>query len=535
MPAALTQSEYKKLLKAAYGDTVFVIGKVAGAGKKILHGCAKCGNEWEVAPTALVSRKRKGVPVLKCGCPLCGKEQNRISNTGKAGTTTLSEEEWRIRLADKPTNVPQPKIELLSEYKTGNTVCDFKCTSCSVEFSTTPLLLVQRVYNCECANPNLQKNIQLSKSERAFIKRLYTKASMNIFQICTLTGYSESFIRRLGSADGWIRKERNVFKRDRKHRQLRLQQRDSLEKKLYTHNARRLTQIIYNRYVDILDPDRLKGKGFELDHMMSISDAYCKSSKGPISLRVVCHPANLQMLTLKANRNKASTSEGVSTLKQRMVEFESTYGPVDFPSEFKYDYRLTPKLDTEDGLTVLGFDPGTVNFGVAVSKIFGCDSIERINVLETAMLGNPLTDIVADMQSQYASFSAEIRSYIDTYDPDVIVIERFASRGLKGKTIELVGFMIGAIIAIASSYNEKGKHIIIRPVMPASWKNQVNRASDLDYLYKGFKTKKVVAHKVDAALMSLYAFPSKENPYLFLTKPSKRKQWIKSMLDAAKL
>ena len=195
----------------------------------------------------------------------------------------------------------------------------------------------------------------------------------------------------------------------------------------------------------------------------------------------------------------------------------------------------TTNISKEEGLRVLGFDPGTVNFGVAASTVYGTDSIERISVSEITMLENPMTDIAPDMYEQYAAFAAEIRSYIDTYDPHVIVVERFASRGLKGKTIELVGYMIGAIIAVVESYREKGKHIVLRPVMPASWKNQVNRVHDLDYLYKGFKTKKVVPHVVDAALMSLYAFPAKENPYLFLTNSAKRKQWIKSMLLASKL
>lgn len=535
MPTPITHKEYKHLLKAAYGDSIRVISKIQGSVKPAKHECLKCGNVWETSPATLVSRKRAGTPLLKCGCPACGKAAGIKANTGKQGTTTVSEEEWLTRMADKKSKTLQPEIKLLSKYKTGNTKSDFQCKDCGAKFSTTPLLLVQRVFNCECANPRLRKNLSISKAERKYIKYMYRKLKFNWFQISKITGYAESTLRHLAETKGWIESEPNVFKRDRKHRLLRLQQRDTCDKKSYTHNARRLTQIIYDRYATILDHKSNKGNGWELDHMLSLSDAYVKSSKGPINLKVVCHPANLQMLTSKENKRKGSSSVGVSTLSQRIAEFEAKYGVVDFPEQFRYNYRLSPISNSEEGLRVLGFDPGTVNFGVAASTVYGTDSIERISVSEITMLENPMTDIAPDMYEQYAAFAAEIRSYIDTYDPHVIVVERFASRGLKGKTIELVGYMIGAIIAVVESYREKGKHIVLRPVMPASWKNQVNRVHDLDYLYKGFKTKKVVPHVVDAALMSLYAFPAKENPYLFLTNSAKRKQWIKNMLIASKL
>lgn len=535
MPAALTQKEYKKLIKAAYGDTIKVLGTIQGVNVPVKHKCTVCDFKWDTNPMTLVSRKRMGIKLLKCGCPNCGKQANISSNTGKSGTTTISEKEWNIRLADKKSEIVQPKIKLISTYKTGNTKSDFKCMNCNSEFSTTPLLLLARVYNCDCANPRLRKNFTFSKSEVKYIKHLYKKLKFNWYQISILTGYSESVLRHHATELGWIETKTNVFKRDRKHRLLRLQQRDTIEKKAYIVNARRLTQIIYNQYQHILDPEKLKGSGWELDHMLSINDAFCKSSKGPINLKIVCHPANLQLLTTKSNRKKGSSSTGVATLTQRIAEFDAIHGAVEFPEQLRYDYRLTPISKNEQGLRVLGFDPGTVNFGVAFSKVLGSDSIEHIEVSELAMLENPMTEITYDMYEQYAAFSAEIRSYIDTYDPDVIVIERFASRGLKGKTIELVGFMIGGIIAIVESYRAKGKHIVIRPVMPASWKNQVNRVFDLDYLYKGFKTKKVVPHVVDAALMSLYAFPSIENPYKFLENNIKRKQWITSMLNCQKL
>lgn len=534
MPKPLTNKEYRELVALAYDGKIKPLEKYAGSTTKIEHKCCVCFNVWEVAPTALVSRKQKGVPLLKVGCPLCGKAENIKSNTGKSGTTTLSEDDWLDRLHRKSKKEDQPKIKIVGKYKHGNADTKFKCLSCLSTFNTTPLLLLQRKHLCSCYNKRLRKNNVIDKKLGKTLRFLYKELNFNLFQLSKFSGLSETHIREYASTKGWINKEVNAFKTDRNHRTMLLEAEDSNDKRAYIKNARRLTSIILNKYKHIIDPDAKLDSGYELDHMLSLHDAFTKSKKGPIDLKIVCHPANLNVITAERNRTKGSTSEGVSTLKDRIAEFDKKHGFVKFPKHFRYDYRK-PDLDLSkvDGLRVLGFDPGTANFGVSASTLYGTDSIRCVEVHESSMIENPVVDFTEDMYEQYTKFTREIRSYINTYKPHIIVVERFASRGLKGKTIELVSLMIGAILATAYACKDEGDFILVKPVMPASWKNQVNRIYSIQELYDTFKSHKVVAHKVDAALMSMYLFPSKQNPYSFLANKTKREKWINEVINSA--
>ena len=403
---------------------------------------------------------------------------------------------------------------------------DVECLSCGKKSSTTPKALLRKKFLCTCVNPRDCSSVSSKESKR--LSYLYSKAFLNFHQLSILTGYSTALLRAVANRDSWVEEESNVFKTNRYARRQRFIHREyEIHKKAYNRQARKITQMVYNRYKSIIDPKGLRGPEFSLDHMLSIHQAY---ALGPADLRFVCHPANLQILDARSNLEKRTSSVGVDTLKSRIRDFEKKHGKVKFSSEYKYRFKEdAEELKPEEGLRVLGFDPGTSNFGCFAGLITGTDDIQYFESLESAMLVNPLCDMPTAVKD-VPRFLGEIRSYIDTYRPHAIVIERFMTRGIKGPTIELVNMMIGALVTLVDTYREEGKHIYIKIVTAASWKNQVNRIFPLESIYKACKKRGLADHQVDAALMSMYAYPSKGNPYAFLSNRDSRISFVKSLV-----
>lgn len=77
--------------------------------------------------------------------------------------------------------------------------------------------------------------------------------------------------------------------------------------------------------------------------------------------------------------------------------------------------------------------------------------------------------------------------------------ERFQPRGIsRGNTTELIGMMYGAILAAK---------LPIQLILPATWKNQVNRQFDLKAMYyskKGNTPYLGEPHELDATLIAMY-------------------------------
>jgi len=281
---------------------------------------------------------------------------------------------------------------------------------------------------------------------------------------------------------------------------------------VYKHCTRVVTNNIYKIYKDILDPKGIRSWDYQLDHCLSVIDGYRKYT-APLSLGILCHPANLKLVTRATNARKQHRSSVTLTqLKKRIRAFEDKHGKVEFPSHLQLDFVNKTGISTSvpEGLRVLGFDPGSKNFGVFGGILYGGKTLHRVSLLETSLLRNAITTFNDDeFAEQVAKFKNEIRMLVLRVKPRVIFIERFQSRGLKGLTVELVSFMIGLIVGMCHELTEELGHAVVTHLRIASqWKNAVNRQFSLDSLYA--QLPKAIHHRLDACLIALSAFPDKD-------------------------
>lgn len=163
-------------------------------------------------------------------------------------------------------------------------------------------------------------------------------------------------------------------------------------------------------------------------------------------------------------------------------------------------------------LTILGLDPGTKNFGASVVRVtFGDRWVYEI--LYSGVLIYPMHSLVGDDAGQHAElFRTEIDTFVTKFNVDMIVAERFQARGLRGKTIELVSFMLGVLEA---TYLDK----IVLFITAATWKNRWNAltGNDLKALY--LDNKDVPPHEWDASAIALFGaslYDSRRTPFSFV-------------------
>lgn len=106
----------------------------------------------------------------------------------------------------------------------------------------------------------------------------------------------------------------------------------------YRRTIIRFTNCVLNQFGHIVDPKGLRSKDYHVDHKLSVFDGYfdrlspdgesrvAKVEKIP--LRLMCHPANFEILDAKANmsikRNRSSVT--VAQLKREIKKFNQEYG-----------------------------------------------------------------------------------------------------------------------------------------------------------------------------------------------------------------
>lgn len=151
------------------------------------------------------------------------------------------------------------------------------------------------------------------------------------------------------------------------------------------------------------------------------------------------------------------------------------------PCKRKHDYRI------------LTNDPGTRNYGIA------CVGVKdgKPDVIASALLTNPMTSLTADVMGQRDLFTEEVRQWHKLYSPDLVIAERFQTRGNGGPTIELVSTMnalLGAMRRIPYKY------------IPASqWKVPFNRRwGDKEFLKGLYADCLTTPHQLDAVLIGIY-------------------------------
>lgn len=157
--------------------------------------------------------------------------------------------------------------------------------------------------------------------------------------------------------------------------------------------------------------------------------------------------------------------------------------------------KISPRV-----IRALCADPGSSNYGFSIveMKLYpGKNAVFK--VLTNGLVENRVNALNrADLfEDQVKSHLREMKGYIEEYNVDCIIIERYMTRGIKGSTIEFVNVMIGALSVVAFAKKLKVK------TLPASqWKNELKRrGEDLKSRYKQVLT---TPHQLDSVLMGIY-------------------------------
>tara|TARA_B100000700_G_scaffold88627_1_gene100006 strand:+ start:120711 stop:121289 length:579 start_codon:yes stop_codon:yes gene_type:complete len=158
-------------------------------------------------------------------------------------------------------------------------------------------------------------------------------------------------------------------------------------------------------------------------------------------------------------------------------------------------------------ITVLSMDPGTTNYAASILKIAPSGEKLKVRVVGTRLVENTIK-VPADLVPESRAYISEIRHLEHLYGPfDLVVAERFQSRGLKGTTIEAINMMLGAL---AVTYPQ------LTIYTASTWKNSFNRkfenSNALKELYEDLKeltkptpkAERLTVHELDCSLMGIY-------------------------------
>lgn len=155
------------------------------------------------------------------------------------------------------------------------------------------------------------------------------------------------------------------------------------------------------------------------------------------------------------------------------------------------EYTLPDKFPRVEKL-VLGLDPGSRNFGIAAVGFRN----NKVGVLANSVLTNPVNDLVSFAASS-DRFLKEIDRWVQKFQPNGFVAERFQTRGNGGPLIEQVSAMLGLI-------RGRYPHIPIKLTVASAWKNKVRRRFDTDLKIDTYPTIDVQPHQLDASLIGIY-------------------------------
>lgn len=97
------------------------------------------------------------------------------------------------------------------------------------------------------------------------------------------------------------------------------------DRKQYTAAVRHLTNIIYDEYKDIIDPNNLRSMDWVLDHVYSIYDGFVNE----VPLDVICHWTNLELISKSDNSSKGPKSN--KTLEELYEGYASPTSSIPSP------------------------------------------------------------------------------------------------------------------------------------------------------------------------------------------------------------
>lgn len=183
----------------------------------------------------------------------------------------------------------------------------------------------------------------------------------------------------------------------------------------------------------------------------------------------------------------------------------------------------TPKI-------ILAGDPGKNNYAITILQINEDKSAPKI--LYSGYLENPISNlldkekierlkkrkktikrVLPSFQEQIENTYNETKKLMDTYKPDLVVMERFQGRGLKGNLGEMIPMTIMIFFLLSFLAGKK-----VQLVTAAQWKNELKKQvtyRTLDTIYSEAKQYKLKAHQIDSTLIGVFA-SKKPNCYGWL-------------------
>lgn len=194
--------------------------------------------------------------------------------------------------------------------------------------------------------------------------------------------------------------------------------------------------------------------------------------------------------------------------------------------------KIDIKNRKSDYIRVVAFDPGTKSFAISVVDLYGSKNLIKFKIIHSGMIDNPIAVLDEFYISRCIKFEREIFQLYKKYKPNIIVSERFQTRGYKGSgnINELCNMMIGKLSMV--SMMDRNKIPLISLIMPVRWKSHIKRVIDLDKLY--IKYKRIGPHRLDSLLMALYHYPNLDNNIFSFLKNDKKVNRLKTILKKNK-
>lgn len=159
-------------------------------------------------------------------------------------------------------------------------------------------------------------------SQAATIKRMYLKHTCaQIAERLGITpGQVEGHVKRNGYNRSFKETLNTLTVPNNRHRSA-TQRRNAMDKyvnavrpgisyETYVVLARKMTASVTAEYRSEIDPERQRGRKYQVDHIYPIVLGYYRDlaskepRKTPLPLALICHPCNLQLLTHKENLEK---------------------------------------------------------------------------------------------------------------------------------------------------------------------------------------------------------------------------------------
>jgi len=176
----------------------------------------------------------------------------------------------------------------------------------------------------------------------------------------------------------------------------------------YYEMVKAITNSVYRRYKDIIDPCGLRSKEYHIDHTLSIFDGITRYG-APIGFKKVCHPANLRPFYYKDNLYKSVESNYTyDQLNEAIKAWESKHCVVDWNNIIRPGTLARKALDDYHELAA---SRGLDTFRQALLKVEGTHEEEFIT--EVANSDKTTREKVKLLYLEFGLSARELCSYLN--------------------------------------------------------------------------------------------------------------------------